>query len=243
MSVEHVDDLKASSLRRRRFLGGAVVVGGLVAGLSEWGSRADAAELSDVAQAYQLVDAVSADLEAKGTSIADELRAAGYEDLADEVASSDVGSGGSDAVAQSASSTRSILRKAVAGIGASFLAAGYKLSAELALHGLNLTRTGTTYAPKNGSIAGRSSVVAAIRRSKKQSGSGSFTKAGGSVGYDLYYAIHLFNWSRSGSRIVITDVYDFKRGDYDGLQHNMVNVMAAAQRTHAIYTFNVRIAV
>ncbi len=192
-----------------------------------------------------LLAEISNNLASKGQSIEGVLRSYGYESAAAEYeeGAPHTTSRLDAPNATSSARTRKALRVAVAGIGASFLSAGYKLSAELALHGLNLKRGGTTRIPKNGGIAAQTQLVKRLRSSKSRRGSAAFEKTGGTVGYDLYYSIHRFSWVRVGTRINIRDVYDFSANDYAGLQQKVIKVMLAAQQTRAIYPFNVRITV
>ncbi len=167
-----------------------------------------------------LLAEINDDLTSKGQSIEGVLRSNGYESAATEYEE-----GAAQATsrldvpdATSSARTRRALRVAVAGIGASFLSAGYKLSAELALHGLNLKRGGTTRIPKNGGIAAQTQLIKRLRSSKAKRGSAAFEKTGETVDYDLYYSIHRFSWGRVGKRISTRDMYDFSTNDYVGLQ-------------------------
>ncbi len=223
--------------------GGAIIGTGFCSGLPI--SQAYAATGGTEDDAVDLIAKIREQLAANGDTVEEVLRSFGYEDAAAEFAEGTSGSSGATGPRRAAASnqTKKALRASVTAIGASFLAMGYKLSAELALHGLDLTRTGTTYVPKNGSIAGKSATVAALRKKTAKSGSATFNKTGGTIGYDLYYSIHKFNWSKSGGKTIIRDVHDFQKGDYAGIQQKVINVMVAAQRQRAIYPFNIKITV
>lgn len=136
-----------------------------------------------------------------------------------------------------------ILRNAVRAVAASFVALGHNLSGELVIH--SLKRTGGTYTPNFGSRAKSSPVVKAIKTGRSTSGSRAFTKAsGGSYAADLYYAIHLFPFSKqspTGTTVKIGDTYDFAKEKYAGLQGRVVATMELAQRKGIIKQFRVSI--
>lgn len=109
----------------------------------------------------------------------------------------------------------------------------------------SLKRTGGTYTPNFGSRAKSSPVVKAIKTGRSTSGSRAFTKAsGGSYAADLYYAIHLFSFSKqspTGTTVKIGDTYDFAKEKYAGLQGRVVATMELAQRKGIIKQFRVSI--
>lgn len=69
-----------------------------------------------------------------------------------------------------------------------------------------------------------------IRSGTKAKGSSAFPNSGGTQQKDLYYAIHRFDWVKSGAKVTLRDRYDFAPGRYDGIAGAAVNTMVMAQR-------------
>lgn len=123
----------------------------------------------------------------------------------------------------------SIYAPAVAAIVSWFGTQGYNLSAELLIHAKDNSTYMSNYSPAFGSRVKSSSVTQKILGSSAISGSGEFPNSGGQIDKDLYYAIHYFNWTKSPS-FLISDVYDFALGQYNGLAGTAVNAMYFAQQ-------------
>lgn len=85
-----------------------------------------------------------------------------------------------------------------------------------------------------------SSVMSPIVRSTATAGSGEFKSSNSCE--DLYYAIHLFNWTKrvqgTAKLVTIKDRYDFALNDrYSGLAGTAINFLAIAQRNGEILPF------
>jgi len=87
----------------------------------------------------------------------------------------------------------------------------------------------------------QSPVFQSIAASSLRSGSDAFPNVDEKFQKDLYYAIHLFDWSRAwDTMIAIEDVYDFEYDlDYGGIAGTAVNAMAVAQGLGVIIPFKV----
>ena len=108
----------------------------------------------------------------------------------------------------------------MASIAASFTALNFKLAAELLIR--STKKNGGIYFPKFGTRASNSPVISKIKKGATLAGSSAFKKtSGGSYPADLYYAIHKFNFSKTGvknPKFTVTDVYDFATEKYQGIQ-------------------------
>lgn len=58
---------------------------------------------------------------------------------------------------------------------------------------------------------------------------------------DAYYSIHKFTARMTHNRVIITDIYDFHNGGYDGAASIAVNALAALQREGDFVPFPIRI--
>lgn len=99
------------------------------------------------------------------------------------------------------------------------------------------------YVPTNRVVVQNSSVVKSLIKSGRPSGSGEFPASGN---LDLYYSIHLFEYTQTKTRFVLTDVYDYEHGDQsygDSIAQVAVDTMADAQAAGIIVPYNIRITV
>ena len=99
--------------------------------------------------------------------------------------------------------------QAATAISAWFGIKGYYLAQELLNHMVNNTTLYSYYYPTYGYRVESSSVFWLYYNSSALAGTGEFTNTGTSVTKDLYYAIHLFDWSKPAGSFVISDIYDF----------------------------------
>lgn len=99
--------------------------------------------------------------------------------------------------------------QAATAISAWFGIKGYYLAQELLNHMVNNTTLYSYYYPTYGYRVESSSVFWLYYNSSALAGTGEFTNTGTSVAKDLYYAIHLFDWSKPAGSFVISDIYDF----------------------------------
>lgn len=120
----------------------------------------------------------------------------------------------------------------------------YYLADELLVHAASNTRLDSQYIPINIDRITSSRVWQEIRKDKGRSGIGEFANTGTTVQKDLYYAIHLFEWSREKKGnyefLVFSDRYDFAPGDYSSIPNVAVNAMYQAQQAGDLtpfYTF------
>ena len=70
--------------------------------------------------------------------------------------------------------------------------------------------------------------------------------SGGAYPADLYYAIHKFNFSKTGvknPKVTVTDVYDFATEKYQGIQGKAVATMALAQKKGVVKKYTLKITV
>lgn len=128
---------------------------------------------------------------------------------------------------------------AISAIVAYFNANNYYLSSELLLHAQDNKKLDSTYQPYFDEHVKASKEIMTIRHSSKTSGKGVFEKDNTTRGNDLYYAIHGFSWSRSGSQIIVRDRYDYAVSNYEGIQSYAVNAMFLAQQYGYIVPFQV----
>lgn len=130
-------------------------------------------------------------------------------------------------------------------IVAYFKNSGCVLAAELLTHMIYNETLNSTYTPYFGKLlvlGSGGAIVGPIRNSASYSGSGEFLEATSSK--DLYYAIHLFNWTkdRNTKQITISDRYDFDYNDkYNGLAGTAINFLAKAEERGEILPFYTRI--
>lgn len=127
----------------------------------------------------------------------------------------------------------------VAAVLAYFNGNRYYLSGELLTRASMNTDTNYIYTPTYASVIQGSRAVSAVIRSGMPYGSGEITY---SDTPDGYYAVHLFNYQKQGSRYVITDVYDFELGDQsypDNISGVAVNAMARAQEDGYLVPYTV----
>ncbi|MCU9969734.1 alkyl hydroperoxide reductase [Mobiluncus mulieris] len=57
----------------------------------------------------------------------------------------------------------------------------------------------------------------------------------------MYYAIHSFDWARTGSYITITDRYDFGKGDLHSIEGVAIEIMYQAQQAGVLVPYYVSI--
>lgn len=134
-------------------------------------------------------------------------------------------------------------RAAIASIITYFNINGYYLASELLNHA-TYDSVGKQYNPYWGYRAQQASAYRDLRQqilvSGRSSGSGSssFPNSGDQVDRDLYYAIHLYNYSHYYSVFTLTDVYDFEPGHrYNGLAGTAINLCYMAQTVGVIVPF------
>lgn len=134
-------------------------------------------------------------------------------------------------------------RAAIAAIITYFNINGYYLASELLNHA-TYDSVGRQYNPYFGDRAQQTTAYKNLRHEIKSSGrnsgsgSSSFPNSGGQVDRDLYYAVHLYNYSYYGSVFTLTDIYDFAPGHrYDGLAGTAINLCYMAQTAGVIVPF------
>lgn len=129
------------------------------------------------------------------------------------------------------------LAPAIAAVVSYFSLKGYMLSAELLMHAQDNDSLDSNYQPYFGNRVHASQEFRDIKIGSSTSGTGNFRNRGSVIERDLYYGIHLFEYEKSGSQVVIKDRYDFAYGDYDGLAGIAVNTMYLAQELGVITPF------
>lgn len=226
-------------------------------------STAYAAEPESVAAEntfMQAVSAISHELQAAGTSVKEELmelkdqylqNAAAFPDKRSEwlelaqgvdtliADCSETGNGTSPAASNSFD--EAYLKTAVAAVVSWFAMKGYQLSSELLVVARNNTDEDRIYVPSNRVVAQNSSVVRDLIKAGRPSGSGEFPASGN---LDLYYSIHLFEYTQTKTMFVLTDIYDYEHGDQsygDSIAQVAVDTMADAQAAGIIVPYNIRI--
>ena len=133
------------------------------------------------------------------------------------------------------------LKTAVAAVVTWFTSKNYQLSAELLVTARNNTDENRTYVPSNQRIVQNSSVVRDLIDAGRPRGSGEFPASGN---LDLYYSIHLFNYTRTTGRFTLTDVYDYEHGDEsygDSIAQVANDTMARAQAAGILFPYTVRV--
>lgn len=122
---------------------------------------------------------------------------------------------------------------------------GYNLSAELLTHASINSVVDSVYSPVYGSRVIASQISYNIASGLSMSGGADFPNSGSSHEKDLYYAIHSFDYTKSGANgktVNIKDRYDFEDSkDYTGLVDFVVHKMFEAQQLGVIKPFQVRI--
>lgn len=121
-----------------------------------------------------------------------------------------------------------------------FSAEGYKLAAELLTHMNKNKSLDSTYTPTYGYLVKSSEVFQAIANGSKTAGSAGFENNGTTVDKDLYYAIHLFNYTKpspDSKTVQISDRYDYASGNYSGVAGVAINTMKAAQDAGVLIPF------
>lgn len=133
-------------------------------------------------------------------------------------------------------STNGIYAAAIAAVVTYFDIQGDLLASELLVHCANNKTLDSTYTPTMENLyrIKASKTWTAIRKGSGSSGSGTFEK---SESEDLYYAIHLFNWTRTANYLKFEDRYDFGPGDYNGLANTAINAMYHAQQAGELVPF------
>ncbi|MGP9845200.1 hypothetical protein [Brachybacterium sp. 107] len=216
-------------------LAGLVVLGAAPAAFAE--GEGDEVSESELQEARDLIAEVDSDLAAQGTSVREQL--ALLEEETGETFIAGVQARGGKV------SEEDLLRAAVASIAASFTALNFKLAAELLIR--STKKDGGIYFPKFGTRASSSPVISKIKKGAPLAGSSAFKKtSGGSYSADLYYAIHKFNFSKTGvnnPKVTVTDVYDFATEKYQGIQGKAVATMALAQKKGVVKKYTLRITV
>ncbi|WP_369282964.1 hypothetical protein [Oscillibacter sp. GMB15532] len=112
------------------------------------------------------------------------------------------------------------------------------LSAELLIHMEDNNKLDSIYIPEMVTALRQQSCWNTYRNGYPSSGSGTFSTKNSSQ--DLYYAIHLYNWTRNDStkQITLSDRYDFDYNDrYDELAETATNFLALAQDRGEILPF------
>lgn len=137
------------------------------------------------------------------------------------------------------SSNDSIHAMSVAAVLAYFSGHSYYLAGELLTRASMNKDESYIYTPTYASVVRNTNVVRDIVRSGMPYGSGEIKF---SDSPDGYYAIHLFNYKKQGTRYVITDTYDYERGDQsypDNISGVAVNAMAWAQEDGYLVPYTV----
>ncbi len=133
----------------------------------------------------------------------------------------------------------------VAAVCAYFSSNNYLLAYELLLQAEKNTTLNSTYVPYYGSRVNSSPVISTLKRTENlnTSGSSAFPNTGNAVQKDLYYAIHSFNYSFTSAGFIITDLYDFEKGDliYTGIENIAVETMYRLQLSGYLTPFYIRI--
>lgn len=130
---------------------------------------------------------------------------------------------------------------AIGAVNAFFVARGYFLASELLTHAANNNRLNSVYRPVNGHRVLISPVFTRIKHGNGKQGSAFFPNSGNPVQRDLYYAIHNFNWKKSGRSVTLSDRYDYTDNGYSGIEGFAVNTMYYAQQMGVIVPYYVRI--
>ncbi len=131
---------------------------------------------------------------------------------------------------------------AITTVTAWFQMKGYKLSAELLTHNRANKKRNSLYLPIYGSRVCESPLFGKLRKSSNRFGSSAFPNQGSTVERDLYYSIHRFNWSRTGSYVTITDTYDWSQDkSYTSIVGIAVNTMYAAQQRGILIPYKISI--
>ena len=124
--------------------------------------------------------------------------------------------------------------EAVATVASYFYSSGYLLAYELLVHAKDNERLDSTYVPVYGDRIEASSVVGNIcRKHKDATGSACFESMETKVEKDLYYAIHNFNYSYEAktNKFTLTDRYDYAfTSEYTGVADVAIDTMYTAQR-------------
>ena len=216
-------------------LAGLAVLGAAPAAFAE--VEVDEVSESELQDIRDLIAEIDSDLAAQGTSVSEQLAL-----LEEETGETFIT--GVQTQARKVSE-EDLLRAAVASIAASFTALNYKLAAELLIR--STKKSGALYIPKFGTRASNSPVISKIKKGAPLAGSSAFKKtSGGSYPADLYYAIHKFNFSKTGvknPKVVVADVYDFATEKYQGIQGKAVATMALAQKKGVVKKYTLKITV
>lgn len=126
------------------------------------------------------------------------------------------------------------LSEAVATVASYFHLSGYMLAYELLVHAKDNERLDSTYVPVYGERIKASPVVGSIcRKHKDETGSACFESMSTQVEKDLYYAIHNFNYSYEAKthKFTLTDRYDYAfTSEYTGVADIAIDTMYTAQR-------------
>lgn len=134
-----------------------------------------------------------------------------------------------------------IYSTAVATVVAYFVSQDYALATELLVHAQKNATVGSLYTPVSGFRVTKSPVFWNLRKSAARRGSAEFPNSGNHIQKDLYYAIHSFDWHKSGSYIIITDFYDFDRGDLHSIAGVAIRTMHLAQQEGVLIPYHVSI--
>ena len=212
------------------------------------------------AKETDIMSLVQEDLQAQGSSIEEELDALLREyqrlsivtlDACDKAKYNELASGVEAVIANytaaknslqinSATSNNDSIHALTVGAVLSYFAGNrYYLAGELLTRASMNEDEDYIYTPTYASVVQNTSVVRDIVRSGKASGSGEikFTDSP-----DGYYAVHLFNYKKQGTHYVITDTYDYEKGDQsypDDISGVAVNAMAWAQEDGYLVPYTV----
>jgi len=143
------------------------------------------------------------------------------------------------------SSKSPIYAAAITAIVAWFGTMQYWLSAECLTHAKNNKVLDSQYIPAFGNVVNSSPVWAKIQKTSALWGTDTFPNSGNYQNKDLYYAIHLFSWTKptgNSTRVTLNDRYDFALNDkYSGLAGTAVNICYLAQLSGYLTPFKIKI--
>lgn len=132
-----------------------------------------------------------------------------------------------------------------AAVIAAFVSMDCDLSAELLLHATSKPDESSIYEPIYGGRVFSSSQVVEAMHSEYRHGTFKFENDGkNAVSEDLYYSLHSCEYSRDpfySNRILITDIYDFKKDSFDGIVKDVINVIVQAHDNGELNYYNVKI--
>lgn len=132
-----------------------------------------------------------------------------------------------------------VFTPAVAAVATYFSANGYRLAFELLTHAQDNNILDSKYVPHFGSRIKDSPVVRKLVGQGSLNGDAKFPNEGNVLEKDLYYAIHKFNYTFNPSTRIfsLSDRYDFAYGDYSGIAGAAIDTMYLAQLNGVLVPF------